>query len=91
MGWRCPELPVLMIVAGVVVCRAAHILGRLSWAQHVLFLCLCCSLVAVTLPAPIGTHSRVRRGVMVWCRPTYNQYILSCFEEQTAGAELRLS
>ena len=61
-GWRCPELPVLVTVAGTVVCGAAHILGTLSWAQCVLFLCLCCRLVAVALPAPVGTHSLCRAG-----------------------------
>ena len=33
----------------------------------------------------------VQRGVMVHCRPTYCQYIPSCFEEQTRGAEFRLA
>lgn len=40
---------------------------------------------------PLLRRCRVRRGEMVWCRPTYDQYISSCFEEQTPGAELTLS
>lgn len=44
-------------VTGVEVCGAAHITGRLSWAQHVLFLSLCCCLVAITVLGPAGTHS----------------------------------
>lgn len=86
-GWRRPERPVLMTVTGVEVCGAACILGTLSWAQRALFLSLCCCLVAVTPPRPVGTHSlwgcRVWRGAMVQFRPTYSQYIPSCFEEQT--------
>lgn len=61
-GRRCPELPVLVTMAGAMICGAAHILGRLSRAQRVLFLCLCCCLVAVALPAPVGTRSLCRAG-----------------------------
>lgn len=46
-----------MTVVGVEICGASHILGRLSWAQHVLFLSLCHCLVAVTPPRPAGTDS----------------------------------
>lgn len=96
-GWRCPELPVLVTAADAVVCGAAHILGRLSRAQCVcfpLFMLLPggrCSPHTRRDSQPLWSGCRVWRGAMVRCRPMYNQYILSCLEEQTPDAELWLS